>query len=374
MNLSDNARRYLDGLSLTDDQAAAAGERFSNVVVTAGAGSGKTRTLVARYVSLLADGLVPEAVLAITFTEKAAREMRSRVRSELRRLVVESRSEEERSFWQPLERRMEAARIGTIHSLCAEVIRMVPAAAGVDPQFQVMEEGITAIYRADVVNQVLAEASQDINLRSLFEVFKSQSLGEMLTQMLEKRLSLSDWQIEAGGIWKPFAELVVEFFLDEEIQSVIKDLKNLKQTGDLQQDTNEKGIEQVETLLALWQEFELVWKNKNIVDCCRLLTRIRKEGVGGNVGKKNSQSKQMILLLRDRYDERIKIWLDNDPLDEALEQTYQDVIPLLKSLFDRAEDLYRQLLDNEQALDFDDLESIALTLLKEKKLHSNGRI
>ena len=64
---------------LTNDQRDAALARGQDVIVTAGAGSGKTRTLVARYVSLIAEGLEPRRVVAITFTEKAAREMRSRV-------------------------------------------------------------------------------------------------------------------------------------------------------------------------------------------------------------------------------------------------------------------------------------------------------
>ena len=72
--------RVITYFRLTDDQQSAARERERDVVVTAGAGSGKTRTLVARYVSLLADGYSPRAVVAVTFTEKAALEMRSRVR------------------------------------------------------------------------------------------------------------------------------------------------------------------------------------------------------------------------------------------------------------------------------------------------------
>ena len=62
---------------LTNDQRDAALARGQDVLVTAGAGSGKTRTLVARYLSLLAEGLEPRRVVAMTFTEKAAREMRS---------------------------------------------------------------------------------------------------------------------------------------------------------------------------------------------------------------------------------------------------------------------------------------------------------
>lgn len=364
MVLSDKAREYLDDLSLTEDQAAAAAERSANVVVTAGAGSGKTRTLVARYVSLLADGFTPETVLAITFTEKAAREMRSRVRAELRRLVIESEAETERAFWQLLERRMETARIGTIHSLCAEVIRMNPASAGVDPQFEVMDDGKAAIARADVVNQVLTEASQDPAMLQLFELFKSQTLEKIITGMLKSRLSLLNWQVGTEQKWQPIQTFLAEYILDDEVQSIIRDLKILKENGALQADTTPNGVEKAENLLVTWQELERAYHSQKSILCCQLLSEIRKGSLGGNLGRNNSQTKEMLTILRDFYDERFGKWLEGHTLDEVLEDTYQQITPLLKYLFDRAEGLYRKILANEQSLDFDDLEKMALTLLE----------
>ena len=61
--------------------------RGCDVVVTAGAGTGKTRTLVARYLALLAEELPLRSIVAITFTKKASREMRNRVRDEMRRYL-----------------------------------------------------------------------------------------------------------------------------------------------------------------------------------------------------------------------------------------------------------------------------------------------
>ena len=77
----------------SDEQEPAVLARGRDVVVTAGAGTGKTRTLVARYLSLLAEGLPLRRIVAITFTRKAAREMRNRVRDEIRRYL------EERPIW-----------------------------------------------------------------------------------------------------------------------------------------------------------------------------------------------------------------------------------------------------------------------------------
>ncbi len=65
----------------TDQQADAVQSPDRALVVTAGAGSGKTRTLVGRYLALLESGLPLRSIIAITFTEKAAREMRARIRA-----------------------------------------------------------------------------------------------------------------------------------------------------------------------------------------------------------------------------------------------------------------------------------------------------
>ena len=68
---------------LTRQQAAVVADRNADILVSAGAGSGKTRVLVERYVALLADCRIPQ-IAAVTFTDAAATEMRERVRREVR--------------------------------------------------------------------------------------------------------------------------------------------------------------------------------------------------------------------------------------------------------------------------------------------------
>ena len=109
-----NIDNVLNIFNLNDKQRTAATEFQRDVVVTAGAGSGKTSTLVARYVCLLAKGVSPRRIAAITFTKKAAREMRSRVRGKLIELQQLSDTEEKRQKWMDLSSRMDSARIGTI--------------------------------------------------------------------------------------------------------------------------------------------------------------------------------------------------------------------------------------------------------------------
>ena len=157
-------------------------------MVTAGAGSGKTRTLVARYISLLAEGLSPRRVVAITFTEKAAREMRSRVRASLVDQISLAKVDGERQRWNQLEAQMDSARIGTIHSLCAEILRAHPAEASVDPRFDVLDEGLAATLRAQAVADTLAWLVGDPAFAQLLTGFTTGALKKLLAFLLDRRL------------------------------------------------------------------------------------------------------------------------------------------------------------------------------------------
>ena len=100
-------------LELRDRQPDAVTLRDQHVVVTAGAGSGKTRTLVGRYLALLEDGVPLRSLVAITFTEKAAREMRSRVRKFISEWLAQE-AVTQRELWQNAFAELDSARIGTI--------------------------------------------------------------------------------------------------------------------------------------------------------------------------------------------------------------------------------------------------------------------
>ena len=174
------------------EQMPAITARGCDVVVTAGAGTGKTRTLVARYLSLLADGLPLRSVVAITFTRKAAREMRNRVRSALLRyLDSPNLTEADLSRWRALYRELDAARIGTIHSLCSEILRAHPAEAGVDPRFQTLEDAQSAQLHSDALDQALAWAADDAQAARLFALLGERELRAGLNSMLKRRLDVA---------------------------------------------------------------------------------------------------------------------------------------------------------------------------------------
>ena len=109
-----------------------------NVVLEASAGTGKTSVLVARYVNLLKAGVDPANILAITFTRKAAAEMRERILRELRRAAEQS--ELDRARWLDLRDRLGDIAISTIDAFCLSLLREFPLEADIDPAFELADE------------------------------------------------------------------------------------------------------------------------------------------------------------------------------------------------------------------------------------------
>ncbi len=115
--------------AFTAEQREAIARREGDLMLSANAGSGKTSVLVERFVaSVVEDGLRADQVLAITFTEKAAGELRARVRARLLELGHREAARE-----------AEAAWITTFHGFCARILRAHAVAAGLDPGFAVID-------------------------------------------------------------------------------------------------------------------------------------------------------------------------------------------------------------------------------------------
>ncbi|OYT73194.1 MAG: hypothetical protein CFK52_02720 [Chloracidobacterium sp. CP2_5A] len=127
------------GLTLAQRQATETLDR--SLVVTAGPGAGKTRVLTERFLRLLEQpGVGVENIVAITFTNKAANEMRERIRQRLDARIAASLGTGAELQWRQRKRHLEAAAIGTIHGFCSRLLREFPLEAKVDPYFSTLDE------------------------------------------------------------------------------------------------------------------------------------------------------------------------------------------------------------------------------------------
>ncbi len=142
--------------SPTPEQRAAIEARAHDVLLEASAGSGKTGVMVERYTRLVVDEGVPtDAVLAFTFTDKAAAELRARVRAELSRRAAGTGNAAVRAAG--LLSTMGGAWITTIHGFCNRVLAAHPVAAGVDPGFRVLDQPEAERAAGEAFDAALAE-------------------------------------------------------------------------------------------------------------------------------------------------------------------------------------------------------------------------
>src|SRR5882724_6883069 len=142
---------------LQPEQAVAAYTIDRHISVTAGPGSGKTMVLVERYLQILRKhNLNIDQIVAITFTNRAANEMRERLREQLN-LILQFASVDERRHWLNYKRMLDGAVITTIHGFCARLLREFPVEARVDPQFLLLYEHRAGMLLESVVEEALTE-------------------------------------------------------------------------------------------------------------------------------------------------------------------------------------------------------------------------
>jgi ATP-dependent helicase/nuclease subunit A len=165
-----------------------------NVLLEASAGTGKTTVLVTRYVNLLKAGVDPSNILAITFTRKAAAEMRERIIRELR--TAAARSELDRRRWVELRDRINDIAISTIDAFCLSLLREFPLEADVDPGFDLADETEVPRLIATALDRtlriVVARARTDADVALVLAQLGISRTREGLATLLDRRLVASD--------------------------------------------------------------------------------------------------------------------------------------------------------------------------------------
>ncbi len=366
---SDPIEDLLDRFGLTDDQKAAARERRRDVAVTAGAGSGKTRTLVARYLPLLAELRSPRRIVAITFTEKAAREMRNRIRDEVRKIVLSAQDDLARQEWIDLEAQLDAARISTIHSLCQEILRAHPVEAGLDTQFEVIDEGQAAVLLSQAAHSALVAVIEQAEFQPLFSVWRTGTLESLLQTLMRRRLDLDEHLGTGFTPQQGVRRALANWLASSEVQAALVDLHTMKANGSLAAaaDSGDKLAPLAIALLANLEQAAAGIQSGDTTGAALALFTARQEHLSGRVGK-NGQLKELVKSLREDYDRRLG-WLSGakagDPApDPQLEEQMSAASTLLIILYRQARDRYLAELRRRSAIDFDDLESTALQLLR----------
>jgi ATP-dependent exoDNAse (exonuclease V) beta subunit len=301
MNLNAEQQRAVDAKGL--------------VFVSAGAGTGKTKVLVERFARAVCDdGLDIESILVITYTEKAAGELRSRIRAQL---VERGRTD--------LARALDGAWISTIHGFCHRLLRSHPFAAGVDPRFRVLDESQGRVLRGEAFEAALAAfcAGDDPARLRLLAVYRADGLRRMLTGVYETLRS-------AGR------ELVLELGERPSLESCVGELREAARC--LAADAGAGGVAR-ETAAQALVLLETEAHADRLFDLADL--RLRGERAA-------------------TYEEARRA-VEQAALDE-LAAADRDLLQELLAAFAAA---YQEGKDRESALDFEDLQLRARDLLRD---------
>ncbi len=187
------------GTELDQQQREIAAADDAHRLINAGPGSGKTRALVAHYLHLLmtrTDWDV-ENVVAITFTEKAAAEMRERIGKVLQQVIQVAQELQQREWRQrarELLDRLPEAPIGTIHSFCARLLRRFALEADLDPSFRVLDELKAESLRRQVSERWLWQQITDTkaphrdDAQTVVAHFGFERAAHILSELLKRRL------------------------------------------------------------------------------------------------------------------------------------------------------------------------------------------
>ncbi len=345
----------MEALGLTTEQATIVTSRGSDVLVTAGAGSGKTCVLVERYVSLLSECRISE-IAAVTFTDAAASEMRERVRREVL-------SRPELADHRP---HLDEATIGTIHSLCSRILREHPVEAGIDPTARTIAEDEAELENITACADALEAAAEADDQRALaLREMGVYSLTNLLPRMVARRNEIEAAYGVLAGAPQAWADRI-KALLDEGLANAVEQARPwiVERAAWLRAAHAEAGQDALSSRLgsfleALGDPSEGDWRS--------LLERLAEAsgeinvrgGSASNWTRDLDEVKDAMRAMRDMANhlDGLPQWNEHDPV--AL-----DALDSLKSLFDDACARYEARKRELAALDYLDLELKTEKLLR----------
>ena len=278
------------------------------VFVSAGAGTGKTTVIVERFCRAVCErGLDVDSILVITYTERAAGELRRRIRRRLHELERHD-----------LARDLDAAWISTIHGFCHRLLKAHPFAAGIDPRFRVLDDSQGRVLRGEAFREALEEFCKggDEERLRLLASYGGKRLRRMLTGVHETlRSSGLDLQLEAPG--------------DPQLEARIEELRIAA-----------RGLQSEQAVQAL-RLLEPSPSPETLLDLVELSDRSE---------------------AAEAYEEA-RLAVEQAAL-EALAARDREQLQELLLAYDRA---YRAAKDRESALDFEDLQLLARELLRDNE-------
>lgn len=339
--------------SLNDNQRLAATAPGS-VAIMAGAGTGKTFTLAHRYLHhVVVDGMSPLSIVAATFTDKAAHELRSRIRGLMRRSNVAD----------DLIAEVESAQISTIHSLCQRICRDFAHRIGMSPDFGILDNTYTPAWQQEKLDEAIGKIPQ-----AAIDAIGYNWLVKHLPIMLKDPLgSLQALQLGSQN-WSELCEsfsrrTIEELQRSDEWLSAMAVLPTIGGAGD---DLIEKARSITVTAM---NDLAVTGDASAFAEALGSFTRR---------GGSKSKWREGELDIAKEHLKGIKAkWTDVSELAllrlNEFDETVIAILPHLRTAFEIVWGYFDEEKRNENVLDFNDLERYALALLENAEVAAHYR-
>lgn len=212
--------------TLTNQQKLASG-LDNHILVTANAGSGKTRVLAGRFVdALLNENVRVNDLAAITFTDKAASELYAKIRLELTNLYASTDDVALKNRINNLIKDLINSNISTIHSFCSGILKEYAVEAGIDPGFTLIDKRAAENLLNDSIEKVISDSLADSSLnpiiKKVIRLFKgTENFKRAQAEMIRNRKRMMTWLNNFPG--EPDSTSIYQFSLDkiEEFTSIL---------------------------------------------------------------------------------------------------------------------------------------------------------
>jgi ATP-dependent helicase/nuclease subunit A len=231
-------KRSEDKMERNEQQKSAIFSKKPFITVSAGAGSGKTSVLTERYRFILEESLHSESfganvkeIVALTFTEKAAREMRNRIRSQIEN-KVQSTHAERKQFWMTQLQDFEQATISTFHSFCMKLLKDYSFEANVYPDFSLMDDLQSTQLKNQVINDLLEDANYQTIWQSIYSYYSRNKIKDLVIsvygKMREFERPVQNWL--SGANW--LDQSVLEQEVSNLEASIINQIKHFRSVAE----------------------------------------------------------------------------------------------------------------------------------------------
>ncbi len=362
------------------DQHEAISTTGMDLCVDAAAGSGKTAVLTERVMRLLRHRAVDlDGIVAVTFTDAAAGEMRERLRRKASEAEAESRASKDRQYWRNIVHGLINARIGTFHSFCASLLRSGAFHVGLDPDFQLLTEAESRLLCQSTVEETLDQLLSEEN-PAVITVAAVRNVSAMVATLVATISS----RISTAALEKlpaPYtAETVARFWetVEEDLRNAVlmayrdspylfAQRRSVELLSAFSSDANEALTRRAKCYVEALKNLAHADTPKSILECFETVLKHKVNGKGSKKAWSSEKKYDECKRVLDKIKENLSLFFADKSKENVSDTpaTPAQLTAAFADIFCRAVNNYRQVKRERGLVDFDDLIVYTLKLLEE---------